>query len=348
MALTAEENIISNISRDSSIDFLRTLGLFLVTLVHVNTLYSVDLLAYYGVPLMVFVSALCAKSNDTTFSGKNLVHRITRLLVPLWIFQTLYWIIFYKLETPSLYTMIQSYVLLSVTPYTWIIRVFLVLACLSPLLLRLARRCKNIYMMIVISIALQEILCYLYAHYSILHLPGLKIFIRDYILYTIPYSLIFVLAVFLKNLTRKRQIHIMLFTGVLLIVATLCFLGISDDWKSSYWLYLYKFPPRYMYTLYGLFCVQLLYLFREYYTYIGQFKLVRWISENSLWIYFFHIPLINYFPFNILNILSSEFSFVLRWMIVIIIACLCVALQNKIIGVLKTVVANFSKNNDDQ
>lgn len=343
MALTADENIIRSISRDSSIDFLRTLGLCLVTLVHVNTLYSVDLLAYYGVPLMVFVSALCTKSTDTSFFGKNLWHRITRLLVPLWIFQTLYWIIFYNLETPSLYTVTQSYVLLAVTPYTWIIRVFLILACLSPLLLRFAQRCKNIYIMIVLSIALQEILCYLYAHYSILHLPDLKILIRDYILYTIPYSLIFVLAVFLKNVTRKRQIQIMLFTGLLLIIATLCFFGISDDWKSSYWLYLYKFPPRYMYTLYGLFCVQLLYLFREYYTHIGQFKLIRWISENCLWIYLYHIPLINYFPFNILNILSSEHAFVLRWMIVIIIACICVALQNKIISVFKTVVANCKK-----
>ena len=348
MTLETDANMIKSIFRDCSVDFLRTLGLCLVTIVHVNTLYSVSLLAYFGVPLMVFVSALCVKSSNTTFSRKNLGRRITRLLVPLWIFQTLYWIIFYKLETPSLYTMIQSYVLLAVTPYTWIIRVFLILACLSSLLLRLARRCKNIYMMIVISIALQEILCYLYAHYSILHIPGLKIFIRDYVLYAIPYSLIFILAVFLKNVTRKRQIHIMLFTGALLIVATLCFLIISDDWKSSYWLYLYKFPPRYMYTLYGLFCVQLLYLFREYYAYIGQFKLVRWISENSFWIYFYHIPLINYFPFNILNILSSEYAFVLRWMIVIIIACICVALQNKIIDVLKIVVANFRKNDYDQ
>ena len=144
--MNTSEKIIKSNFRDSSIDFLRTLGLFLVTLVHVNTLYSVSLFAYFGVPLMVFVSALCVKSSDTVFSLKKLGRRITRLLFPLWIFQTLYWIVFYKLEMPTFYTIIQSYALIGVTPYTWIIRIFFILACLSPVFVRTVQKCKhNIY-----------------------------------------------------------------------------------------------------------------------------------------------------------------------------------------------------------
>lgn len=321
--------------RDSSIDFLRTLGLCLVTLVHVNTLYSVSLFAYFGVPLMVFVSALCVKSSDTSFSLKTFGHRASRLLIPMWIFQTLYWLIFYKLETPSLYTIIQSYALLDLTPYTWIIRVFLILACLSPLLVRIANRLNHIN--IILLIASQEILCYLYAHNAILHIPVIRIFIRDYMLYVIPYSLFFVSAVFLKNVDRKIQIRAIVFTAILLILATLYFLLGSDEWKTKYWLYLYKFPPRYMYTLYGLFCVQLLYFFKEYYVVIGKSKLIRWISENSLWIYFWHIPLVTYIPFGMINILSSSYAVVIRWIIVIAIACCGVALQNRLIGIVKSV-----------
>ena len=324
--------------RDSSIDFLRTLGLCLVTLVHVNTLYSVSLLAYFGVPLMVFVSALCVKSSDTSFSLKTFGHRASRLLIPMWIFQTLYWLIFYKLETPSLYTIIQSYALLDLTPYTWIIRVFLILACLSPLLVRMANRWNNIYLIyIIILIAAQEILCYSYAHYAILHVPVVRIFIRDYILYAIPYSLFFVSAVFLKRVGRKIQIRTMLFTAILLIFATLYFLLDSNEWKTKLWLSLYKFPPRYMYTLYGLFCVQLLYLFKEYYAVIGRCKLIRWISENSLWIYFYHIPLVTYLPFDMINILSSSYAVILRWMIVITTSCFFVMLQNRMICIAKRV-----------
>ena len=289
---------------------------------------------------MVFVSALCVKSSATVFSLKKLGRRITRLLLPMWIFQTLYWLIFYKLETPSLYTIIQSYALLDLTPYTWIIRVFLILACLSPLLVRMANRLNNIiyiYILFIILIAAQEILCYSYAHYAILHVPVVRIFIRDYILYAIPYSLFFVSAVFLKKVGRKIQIRTMLFTAILLIFATLYFLLDSNEWKTKLWLSLYKFPPRYMYTLYGLFCVQLLYLFKEYYAVIGRCKLIRWISENSLWIYFYHIPLVTYFPFDMISILSSSYAVVLRWMIVITLASCLVVLQNRIIGIIKNI-----------
>lgn len=163
--------------RDSSIDFLRTLGLCLVTLVHVNTLYSVSLLAYFGVPLMVFVSALCVKSSDTSFSLKTFGHRASRLLIPMWIFQTLYWLIFYKLETPSLYTIIQSYALLDLTPYTWIIRVFLILACLSPLLVRIANRLNHIHIHI-------HILYYVYITNCIARNIVLFICSQRYLAYT--------------------------------------------------------------------------------------------------------------------------------------------------------------------
>ena len=176
-------------TRDGSIDFLRVLGLCMVTLVHFNTPYVVKLVVYFGVPLMVFVSGLCVKSTGMQFSWSVLYHRAKRLLVPLWLFLTIYWLLFYHIVHPSLYQVVQGYALLGVAPYVWIIRVFLIIACLMPLLLKITRIFKSPYLGGVFAIAailLQEILCYGYDHISLLHLPIIKNIMRDYILYMIP------------------------------------------------------------------------------------------------------------------------------------------------------------------
>ena len=334
MAEIVENRIHKSAERDGSVDFLRVLGLCLVTIVHVNNVpYLVKLLAYCGVPLMVFVSGLCVKPSVMQFSWHVLFHRLKRLLVPLWIFLTFYWLVFYKLVNPSSYEIIQSFALLGVAPYVWIIRIFIILACLTPLLVWIARKGDSIAkggLFAVVLLVAQECLCHIYAHCSIFHIPVVKIFMRDYILYIIPYALIFMSAIFFKMADKKKQLCCVSAAAVVLVGAVIYFRISTTDWKNAYWLFLYKYPPRYIYTLIGLFCVQLLYLFHRYYEKIGSTKIVTWISKNSLWIYFYHIPCVQFIPFNESSLFSAKGAFVFEWLICIMIACMLTAMHNMI------------------
>lgn len=331
MNIISKNTINKVASRDSSIDFLRVLGLCMVTIVHVNAPYSVELLAYCGVPLMVFVSGLCVNTSKVQFSWQVLLHRLKRLLVPLWFFLTIYWLIFYRIVNPKFYEVVQTFAMLGVAPYVWIIRVFIILACLTPVLVKMLRMYNQRITggaFVIVAIILQEILCYIYAHCSILHYPVIKLIMRDYILYIIPYALIFMSAIYLKTAEYWVQVRSLVLYAILLAIACLIFRFVSNDWENTYWLFQYKYPPRYMYTLYGLFGVQFIYLFRKYFEQLGKNRLVVWISRNSLWIYFYHIPCVQFIPFHLIDNHIEHGGFVIRWIVCITIACVLTALQN--------------------
>ncbi len=151
---------------------------------------------------------------------------------------------------------------------------------------------------------------------------------RDYILYIIPYALIFMSAIYLKTAEYKVQVRSLVLYAILLAIACLIFRFVSNDWENTYWLFRYKYPPRYMYTLYGLFGVQFIYLFRKYFEQLGKNRLVVWISRNSLWIYFYHIPCVQFIPFHLIDNHIEHGGFVIRWIVCITIACVLTALQN--------------------
>ena len=126
--------------RDERIDILRFIGLAMVIFAHVNPPDLLFQLRDFDVPLMVIVSALSfGLSYSPQHSYKSyLWKRIKRLVFPVWIFLSIYftaeYIVFPESLELNLQTIMSSYMLTSGIGYVWIIRVFLLVALLSPLI----------------------------------------------------------------------------------------------------------------------------------------------------------------------------------------------------------------------
>ena len=160
--------------RDSSIDLMRFIGFSLIVLAHIgmsrqageSALFQ---LRSFDVPLMVFVSGLA-------FSGKNtgaylpfVFKRTLRLLLPVYIFVTAYillnpvladlgWVEEYSQKQ------IAGTYSLRLNPsigYVWIIRVFLIVMLLTPLLTALEKKISRgwvMYLVVLLMFGVQAAL----------------------------------------------------------------------------------------------------------------------------------------------------------------------------------------------
>lgn len=148
--------------RNISIDYLRFIGLSLIILAHVNPPALLFNIRCFDVPLMLLVSGLAYSGRKVDFSFQFLSHRFTRLVVPVYIFLTSY----FSATTILAYAgidfgirkehIIGSYLLTDGIGFVWIIRVFLLIALLTPLLIKIEAMKKNtsLLMILICSISI--------------------------------------------------------------------------------------------------------------------------------------------------------------------------------------------------
>ena len=82
--------------RIREIDAMRFIGISLIILAHIlgpgSFLFQIR---SFDVPLMLFVSGLVSARRPVNDYGKYIGHRFLRLMVPVWLFYTLYFLILY-------------------------------------------------------------------------------------------------------------------------------------------------------------------------------------------------------------------------------------------------------------
>ena len=283
-------------TRNHNIDLLRFVGLSLIILAHVTPPSIVLNLRCFDVPLMVFVSGLTCYQKDIQFSRGYLSHRFARLVFPVWIFLTVYFLMIYAAKFVGLdfgltfKQVYESYLLMDGIGFVWIIRVLLLIALVTPGLIKINQTIKSDTLFIwLYSIVL--ILYLLIAYYKV----GMDIaLVRDWVYYVIGYGFVFLLGIRMKDL---KSMDIMLFTAIMvaLFITMGAFgkhsiLGIEsiffhiNDWK---------YPPTNIFLLYWLImsilCYMVIYLKQR----VKLNGVVNFIGCNSIWIYLWHIPFIS-------------------------------------------------------
>lgn len=136
------------------IDILKCIGLLLIILAHIDVSNDTVLeFRSFDVVLMVFLSGLLAvlsyqkERNDMQY----IIKRIKRLLVPTYIFLTVYFLCDYfvgRLFSMPLYnfhTVWTSYLLLDGIGYVWVIGVYLLCAIVTPFTVRVLLNIKEKY-----------------------------------------------------------------------------------------------------------------------------------------------------------------------------------------------------------
>lgn len=265
-----------NITRDDSIDFLRGIGILLIILAHCSPPNFLFNLRVFDVPLMLFVSGLAFSNRKYHSIPKFLYHRVKRLLIPLYIFLTFYFILVYVIQNYlglkfgiTFKRALESYMLHDGIGFVWIFRVFLLITLITPLLLKVEQILKNKYHYIcflILLLTLNELL--------IKSPISNNIIIRDYITYAIGYSIPFLLGLRLKNNPFNYTIFLFLF---LFLIITYSILSLHTG-KIIY-IAQYKYPPQLLYILYGCFISSIIYALVK--TLNSKFNILIFCGNNT-------------------------------------------------------------------
>lgn len=301
--------------RDTSIDILRFIAISGIILAHSTPGPFLTQLRGFDVILMVFLSAVCVKGFDGARIQDYLRKRSVRLILPVWIFFSLYYIgIYFVYYLPPFNDILASFTFTS-DLYVWIIRILVVLSLLSPIIWRHTNplSATGIIFIITIGLILSELLFETHSD---------KLF--DMVFMTIPYLMVYILGMNIKKFNSVQLLIIAIIASIVFI--TLCiYYGIQADRIIT--TAEYKYPPRLYYTSYGIACTLLLWICRKRIErligllHLSQFT--KFVGSHTYWLYLWHIPIV--------DIVGDAFTPAIRFMLIFGIALACVTIQSIVV-----------------
>lgn len=286
--------------RDVRVDILRALAIVLIILAHVSPPVKIFTIRMFDVPLMAMVLGMSyglsnKKSNRTSYLD-YCIKRFKRLVVPAWIFVTVYIMLVYLLKSGQGLTgkyIFNSYMLsrFDSMPYIWIIRIFLVVSLTLPILYFVSNYYRKItwkLFLLTISFFIQRTLIIIFLK------SGSNQFLENIVMY-FSYSIIALVGVWLVQLKFKENICLMAFIGTVFFVFVM---------KKGFWSIINdKYPPGLLYTTYGLFIGVLLFILlsNAFIMKNIKFYIPKWLSKNSLQLYYVHAIIVTFISPTILG-----------------------------------------------
>lgn len=285
------------VNRDSAIDVLRALGLFFIFISHSQPESDTILqLRCFDVPMMVFISGLTCSGKKIDNYSHYCYKRTLRLVAPVWLFLSIYFLFLSVVQSLGIIPIyltcdkvIESYLLLDGIGYVWIIRVFLLIMVITPLLCKIERNSGSLYLFFIILMPLAAIEAII-AFITEIRIPNIIVFfIKDYIIYALGYSVLFILGLRLRSSKKKDYL--------IIIMVSLLFISVF-----TYYIYQnglpikitpdYKYPPRSYFLIYGMFMSMILWVTRKYWIYLFDNNFFRFLGHNTIWIYLWHMPFV--------------------------------------------------------
>lgn len=318
-------------TRDTRIDLLRCIGVALVILCHAGPGSTISAWRSFDVPLLVMISgasfALSYRGNDYLL---YIFKRFKRLVLPVWVFLTVY------IPAENLMRLalgrkligwgeiLSSYALIEGISYVWIFRVYFLMACISPLLLGAYKRLgtgKFLLAMLAVYPLYELFVSYITAQGTVLAEA-----VELTIIYALGYGFICGVGIVLRDTSRAQRACICAVCAGL-VAAMLYRDGIS---VSS----IVKFPPRTLYIAGGLLVsIPLWQLFGlTAFDAVKNCRAVRWISENSMWLYLWHIVPVRMACSGGIPFLDG--SWVVRYIFILAVAFSLTAAHNWILRII--------------
>ena len=199
--------------RNEKVDILRFIGLSMIIFAHVDPPGILFQLRNFDVPLMILVSAMSFSiSYKTNEPYQSYVwKRIKRLVFPVWIFLSFYFLALWVFDPGNQElasnTVITSYALLEGIGYVWVIRVFLLVALISPFVFSWHQNTANeskYYGALTAGFLLYELIRYFAIPYI---WQGAGEIISAILLYVIPYGMLFAIGLRMAN-AAKNQLYV--------------------------------------------------------------------------------------------------------------------------------------------
>ncbi|MDI1360964.1 acyltransferase [Methylotenera sp.] len=284
--------------RFEKLDLLRFVGLSMIILAHSSPGSVIFQLRNFDVPLMVLLSGAVF---GLSYKGENYFayvwKRFKRLVLPVWVFLTVYfsaiYITGYQLNSVSYDVIFNTYALLSGIGYVWVIRVFLLVALIAPVLYWLNKKqtSTSVYLVALLSIYLIYEF-FVFTNSELLE-KAPESFTLQSIFLLVGYGCVFALGLRMPLLKTRA---ILLLAGFFFITFTSYLLYYIFTTGHLKYTQAFKYPPTGYYFSYALFAGFILWVFSDrlyaYSVKIRLSKFILFIAKNSIWIYMWHIPLI--------------------------------------------------------
>ena len=284
--------------RDEKVDLLRFVGLAMVVMAHVGAPTLLFQFRNFDVPLMVLLSGISfgLAWRDEPYMA-YVWKRIKRLVFPVWIFLSAYFafvgVTGLLIHVPDTDVLVSSYLLRSGIGYVWIIRIFLLVALVSPLILHFHRRTPGqgrYFATLGLVYAAYEALVFVLKP----PLQGLAgALFEEMFLYLVPFAILFAIGLRF-NMLRRSQIALLAGGGLLICAA----FGVGLYLVEGRFVptQAFKYPPLLYYLSYALGVSSLLWLLSGRLLALVKaspfYAAVRFMAQNSIWAYLWHIPLV--------------------------------------------------------
>lgn len=317
--------------RNTTIDLLRSIALLCVVLAHVFPPAVLFQLRNFDVPMMVFLSGVVFSPTQVLPLGwsnywRYIWKRIKRLVFPTWIFVVGMGILLYcvRAEFPTWQWVWQCFIF-KTGWYTWIIRVFLLVALVAPLIAALVERLSLTWLGVIAAIVL---LVFEWIH------PSKNEDNWSYILLlTIPYLTFFGLGYVIRSISIKWQWMIAAIALVVYGIYAWMYYRTTGSYQTTN---IAKYPPLLYYTMYALAAIMLLWLTRRS---IARFcerlhlmPLLTYIGSHTLWIYLWHILWLHLVPVT--------WHWLLQYACLLVLAVTCTWVQTQLLHRLLLHVTN--------
>lgn len=223
------------------------------------------------------------------------------------------------------WNMIFSTFLLNGFGYLWIIRIFIIIAILAPFIVMFFRT-KTFYFDV--SVIILSIFATTIADYYFIHMNNkyARYIVVDILLPALTYSSIFILGYKWHAYTRFDKNTVGFVFLIFIIVAQVYMLfeqqGIIQPQN-------FKYPPTIIYISFSIVMIVILdFILKSCFdnTASSKYKCIIFLSSNTIWVYLWHIPIVEYFKLT-----DDKLEWYVKYAIVVCISFLITFLQVYII-----------------
>lgn len=330
----------SKAQRDMRLDFMRAFGTLTIIVPHVLSPNILVQIRAFDVVMLVFVSgmsyayqAMCNKQSYGYY--QYIKKRCKKLLIPTII---LIFAVYCSVNIVSIalsngvYYSVQDLVksLLLFEDgigYVWIIKVYLGLALIAPLIWKYIDRIDNEFFLFLVCSIIYIFCCVVQVVIQNINVPVINVIFEEYIFYIVAYAIPFFVGMYTCKKSKDRKntnaIWILFFVYVQIVVV----MGGGGFTPNSN-----KYPPSVYYLSYGIACSVIIYRIAP--TKVGA--CIRWLSKNSLVFYLVHVfwviwisLIVNNLKIQILNI------FWVKYILVVLLTVLTIVGSNYSLALFK-------------
>lgn len=327
--------------RNLNLDAMRLLGILIIMIAHSSPPGWLFQLRNFGTPLLIVSSALTyslifsrKKININKFYKKRLI----RLIFPAWLFLGFFFISSYALTKPfgiaypfSSNEIFSSFLFMDGIGFVWILKIYIILALITPLALYLNHNIKNnstYFTGLVLAYVTYEIL----VHVLSLSISGyLETVLNDIVFIAIAYSIVFFYGFRLSTLTNKSLLIVISVTFFIFsFLVYLKYIQTGGFVRTQ----AFKYPPTIYYLSYAFLATNIVYLIFKSLVISNNTvsKYITWLSSNSLWIYLWHIMGVYLWDYIIGNPKGDFLLFSLKTLFLLTFGIIITLMQKKIVN----------------